>query len=79
MTIHATPAVERAIQRQIAGGRYASETEVLESALRALEAQDQWFVDLHESLDEMQAGQTLPVEEVFDEVRRELGWTTRTS
>jgi putative addiction module CopG family antidote len=73
MTITTTPALELAIQRQLASGRYASETEVLEAALRALARRDEvraeYFADLKESLADEQAGRTHSLQEVDAEFR----------
>ncbi len=73
MTITTTPALEQAIQRQMASGRYASEIDVLEAALRALAHRDEvraeLFADIKESLADEQAGRTHSLQEVDAEFR----------
>jgi Arc/MetJ-type ribon-helix-helix transcriptional regulator len=73
MTIATTPALEQAIQRHMASGRYASEADVLEAAMRALARRDEvraeYFADLKESLADEQAGRTHSLQEVDAEFR----------
>jgi putative addiction module CopG family antidote len=73
MTITTTPALEQAIQRQMASGRYASEIDVLEAALQALARRDELraelFADIKESLADEQAGRTQSLQEVDAEFR----------
>ena len=74
MTVDISPETQRKLDQRLATGRYRSPDEVLQEAFDALDEKDQWLMDLREILAEMEAGQTVPAEEVFEEIRRERGW-----
>lgn len=71
---------ESFIRSMVASGRYNNASEVVREGLRALEdrelerAKDQAELDafLAESFDDIEAGRVRPVEDVLDEILREL-------
>jgi putative addiction module CopG family antidote len=68
MTINPSPTVTRLLNQQLSRGRFASENEVLEEALRTL-AEKQELEDtlraVREGVAAAEAGETSSVEEVF--------------
>lgn len=69
MTIDTTPAVDEAIQRHMASGRFGSEIELIERALRALDEQDA-LEAIREGVEDARAGRSRSVDEVFDDFER---------
>ena len=69
MTIKTTPSVDEAIQRHMASGRFASEVELIEQALRALDEQDA-LEAIREGVEDARAGRSRSVDEVFDDIER---------
>lgn len=74
MTVDISPETQRKLDQRLATGRYRSPDELLQDAFEALDERDQWLIDLRESLAEMESGQTVPADDVFEEIRRERGW-----
>ena len=64
---------QKAIDAQMATGKYATEDDVLRDALRALQHEDVETVAIQAAVDEWQQGdEGLPLEEAFDEIRRSI-------
>jgi putative addiction module CopG family antidote len=56
MKITLTPDLDRLVQQRLASGRYGSEEQVLEAALRALDEQEQSLIAIAEGYSDYQAG-----------------------
>lgn len=80
MTVQLTPELERLIEDKLKSGRYGSASEIVRVALRLLEEHDRlqqvWAEDMRqkiaEGLDQLNKGERLDGEEVFDELEKEL-------
>lgn len=70
MAIEITPDIEIVVQGIYAGGQYASEEEVLATALHLLQQRDQLRHDLQEGIAELDHGERLEAEQVFAELRQ---------
>jgi putative addiction module CopG family antidote len=70
MAIEITPEVESLINGIYAGGRYASQTEVVATALQLLHERDQLRHKLQRGCDELDRGERLEANEVFAELRQ---------
>lgn len=82
MTVDVSAETKQQLEQRLATGRYTGPDELIRVALVALDEKErdrQWLGELRESLAEMEAGQTIPVSEAFDEVRREQGWSCQPS
>ncbi len=68
------PALQTLVGEQMASGKYASEDELLLSALRALAEEEQDLAAVRESLDEWRAGDPgVLLEDAFDAIRGRHG------
>ena len=67
--------IKTMIDDRLATGKYASEDEVLQRALRALREYDETVGDIQEAMADEAAGRLRPLHEVDDEIRRKLGFT----
>ena len=70
MTIDLSPAAEKLLNEQLARGGFASPSDLVEQALRLYGFQmteDESLAALRESIAEMEAGETIPAEQVFEE------------
>lgn len=84
-SISLTPDLDDAIQRRISSGTYASQSEVIRAALRALERDEQErarklaLLDaaIARGLADAESGRVMPADEAFARVRRELGLPSR--
>jgi hypothetical protein len=67
------------LAHQIAnGGRHKSPEELVQDWRKERQEFDETVVALKEAIDDMNAGDRgRPVDEVFNDLRRELGWPTR--
>jgi len=74
MTIDLPHDVTHEIQEQMATGRFASEAEVLRSALRALRRQADELAAVQAGVADMDAGRHIPFEEVDTELRKRFGF-----
>ena len=80
-SISLTPDLDDAIQRRIATGRYASQSEVFRAALRVLERDEEERARKIAALDaaiargiaDAEAGRVMPLEDAFARIRKELG------
>jgi antitoxin ParD1/3/4 len=70
------PHFEAFIQAQLATGRYADASDVIRAALRLLEEDDKKYAELDAAifagLADIEAGDTVDAETVFDELEAEL-------
>jgi antitoxin ParD1/3/4 len=66
------------IAQEIASGRYGNASEVMRTALRLLERQEQALRDLRAAIDEgLASGEPVDGPESFAQIRRELGLESR--
>ena len=73
MTIHLSEGRERFVRSLVRDGRYASETEVVDEALRLLEQQDQKAGEVEEiPLHETDQPRRKRISEVFEEIRKSV-------
>jgi Arc/MetJ-type ribon-helix-helix transcriptional regulator len=68
--------IKTMIDDRLATGRYASENEVLQRALRALTEYDETVSDIQQAMYDEAAGRIRPLHDVDDEIRRKLGFTS---
>lgn len=81
-SISLTPDLDDAIQRRLATGRYASDNEVIRTALLVLERDEEEQARKLAALDaaiargiaDAEAGRVVPLEDAFARIRRELGF-----
>jgi antitoxin ParD1/3/4 len=81
-SISLTPDLDDAIQRRIASGRYASQSEVIRAALRVLERDEEERERKLAALDaaiargiaDAEAGRVMPLEDAFARIRQDLGF-----
>lgn len=70
------PQLEAAVNDLIEKGRYGSKSEVLREGVRLVQEREAKLAALHASLDEgledIRAGRTIPMEEVFASIEAEL-------
>jgi len=80
-SISLTPDLDDAIQRRIASGRYASQSEVIRAALRVLERDEEEQARKLAALDaaiargiaDAEAGRVMPLDDAFARIRKEVG------
>ena len=80
-SISLTPDLDDAIQRRIASGSYASLSEVIRAALRALERDEEERARKLAALDtaiargiaDAEAGRVMRLDDAFSRIRKELG------
>jgi len=78
MQVALTPEQEQLVSRKLSSGRYRSVSEVIEEGLRLLAEQDALIdlgltrlrQDIATGLQQLKAGQGIPGEQVFEELRR---------
>jgi antitoxin ParD1/3/4 len=81
-SISLTPDLDDAIQRRIASGRYASQSEVIRAALRVLERDEEEQARKLATLDaalargiaDAEAGRVMRLDDAFARIRKELGF-----
>ncbi|MCH8828421.1 MAG: hypothetical protein IID45_02470 [Planctomycetes bacterium] len=77
MTIDLSPAAEKLLNEQMARGHFASTSDLVEQALRLYGfhmTKEESLAALRESVAEMDAGETIPANQVFEEIRNKHGW-----
>ncbi len=77
MTIHLPEHREQFIRDLVQRGRYASEAEVIDHAVRLLQGQEEAerarvLEGIRQGLEDMRAGRGQPADQVFAEIRREF-------
>jgi Arc/MetJ-type ribon-helix-helix transcriptional regulator len=70
MGIELTPEVQNLVQGIYSRGQYASEAEVLSTALQLLKQRDQLRMELRQGIEELDRGERLPAQDVFAELRQ---------
>jgi antitoxin ParD1/3/4 len=81
-SVSLTPDLDEAIQRRIASGRYASQSEVIRAALRVLERDEEEQARKLAALDaalargiaDAEAGRVMRLDDAFTRIRKELGF-----
>ena len=73
MTIELTDELQKIVDQKLETGEYDSATAVVAEALNALVERDRTLETIREGIADMEAGRTHPAEEVFEEIRQELG------
>ena len=81
MTIHLPEHREQFVRDLVQSGRYPSEAEVIDKAVRLLQEQEEAeqsrvLEGIRQGLEEMKAGRGRPADEVFAEIRREFNLST---
>lgn len=77
MTLDLSPTAEKLLNEQMARGGFASQSDLVEHALRLYGfhlTEEESLAALRESIAEMEAGKTVAAEEVFEEIRNKHGW-----
>jgi antitoxin ParD1/3/4 len=77
MTIHLPEHREQFVRSLVERGRFASESEVIDQAVRLLQAQEEAeqarvLEGIRQGLEDMRAGRGQPADQVFAEIRREF-------
>ena len=77
MTIQLSGDREQIVRSLMQGGRFASEDEVIDEALRLLRQrqevdQNRVLEGIRQGIEDMHAGRSRPAEEVFADIRREF-------
>jgi antitoxin ParD1/3/4 len=75
MTVQMTPETEELVQTLVAAGAYPNESAVVEEAVRLLQQRDQLRTQIRQGLDELDRGERISADVVFDELRARLGHT----
>jgi len=70
MSYQLSPDLDQQVKLFLASGDYASEADVLQAALRALEREKEEIAAIQEGIDDMEAGRFRPLDEVDAELRR---------
>jgi antitoxin ParD1/3/4 len=86
-SVSLTPDLDEAIQRRIASGRYASQSEVIRAALRVLERDEEEQARKLAALDaalargiaDAEAGRVMRLDDAFARIREELGFPDKDS
>lgn len=68
MTIQLSPEHEQFVKRLLQIGEYSDADEVLAEALSLLEKRRQFLAEIEESLAQLDRGERIPADEVFEEV-----------
>jgi predicted transcriptional regulator len=77
MSIELSPTAEKLLNEQMASGSFSSPSDLVEQALRFYGfhlTDDESLAALKKSVAEMEAGKTVPAEQVFEEIRNKHGW-----
>lgn len=69
MSVNITPDLERLVQTIMRDGEYADESEVLREALMLLEQRDRLRDEIRTGLEELDRGERIDAQTVFDELR----------
>lgn len=77
MTIHLPEQREQFVRDLVQSGRYTSEAEVIDKAMRLLQEREEGeqarvLEGIRQGLDDMKAGRGRPADEVFADIRREF-------
>jgi predicted transcriptional regulator len=64
------PDLDQQVKRYLAAGQYQTEEEVLRDALRALADEHSVLGDIHQGLEDLEAGRGRPLEEVDADFRK---------
>ncbi len=77
MTIHLPEHREQFVRDLVQSGRYASEDEVIDKAVRLLQEREEAeqarvLEGIRQGLEDMKAGRGKPADEVFADIRREF-------
>ena len=69
-----SPELESFVEREIAIGNFTNRNEVIEHALRLLQTdREEALLGIQHGLDDAAAGRMQPLDEAFDDLRREFG------
>jgi antitoxin ParD1/3/4 len=77
MTIHLSGEREQLVRSFVQGGRFASEDEVIDEALRLLRQREdaeqaRVLEGIRQGIEDMKAGRSRPADEVFADIRRDF-------
>lgn len=79
MSIDLSPTAQQLLNEQMARGGFSSPSDLVEQALRLYgfhTTKEESIAALRESAAEMEAGETVPADQVFEEIRSRHGWTS---
>ncbi|MSR58852.1 MAG: type II toxin-antitoxin system ParD family antitoxin [Planctomycetaceae bacterium] len=77
MPVQITPESEHIVQSMIAAGAYETESAVIEEALRLLQQREQLRAEIQQGIEELDRGERIPAEVVFQELRARFGNAAR--
>ena len=81
VTVTLEPDIQDFIRDEVERGSFASTSEYIETVLRERQeyehARQQLDAELQKGIDDIEAGRTMSIEEAFDSVYEELGWTRK--
>lgn len=78
MTVELSESARLLLDEQMARGGHDSPSDIVEHALRLYRnilTEEESIAALRESIAEMEAGETIPAEQVFDEINAKHGWS----
>jgi hypothetical protein len=70
------PEIKQLIDQNMATGMYGSENEVLQAALHVLSDYNDTVADVRQGVSDYEQGLGVPMQQVFQDVRRQLGSET---
>lgn len=76
MSYQFPPDLQHLVDAQMSTGRYRSQEQLIERALRTLDDYDQSVADVEEGLAQEAAGATRPLADIADEIRRRHGFAS---
>jgi putative addiction module CopG family antidote len=69
-----SPELARFVEQEVSSGRFADRNAVIEHALRLLQQdREETILGIKTGLKDVASGRTQPIDEAFDELRREFG------
>lgn len=76
MNVHLTPELKKLVEEEVASGRYASATDVIQEALRLFEDERRWRAEVRQSIADgvaqANAGELVDGDEAFDRLRKRI-------
>jgi len=76
VNVHLTPELKKLVEEEVASGRYASATDVIQEALRLFEDERRWRAEVRQSIADgvaqANAGELVDGDEAFDRLRKRI-------
>ena len=76
MPYHFPPDLQHLVDAQMSTGRYRSQDQLIERALRTLDDYDQSVADIEEGLADEAAGRTRPLVDIANEISQRHGFAS---